>query len=287
MTSIPTLPPTEPTDGSRATPPTEPGQLWAVSWGGEPLGLVLAAIAYDAYFIAWPVTDESVTPSEPCFKLATVDAKLVCWPEVETGMSNAVLESYLGQPLTGREVREIRAWVRGDDPVERLDVYPARADDDAEDALALVCNTTAAWGELDSPGLETTGGVLSTDFVDSHGVDAVRLNQVLGGVAAITRDTLAQRRLLDTSQASAIADAFGAPVDHVWSPPSGLEAVLLRTPEMKQEVVETARSVGSSEDEVRAKAWEASLIAARQERQSHDAVRERVRHALRSMRSEK
>jgi hypothetical protein len=260
--------------------------LWAASWGGEPLGLVLVAIAYDAYFIAWPVTDENVTPSHPCFKITPADRKLACWPEVETGMSNAVLDTCLGQPLTGRAVREIRAWVRGDDPVKELEVYPERTDDEAEDALALVCWTAAAWGELDSPGLETTGGVLSAAFIDSHAVDAIRLNRVLGGVAAITRDTLAQRRLLDATQASAIADAFGAPVDHVWSPPSGLEVVLLRSPEMKQEVVETARAAGSSEDEVRAKAWEASLIAARQEGQTRDAVRERVRHALRSLRSE-
>ncbi|MET9310933.1 hypothetical protein ABZX12_03825 [Kribbella sp. NPDC003505] len=286
MTSIPTLLPTERIDTSRATPTPEPGQLWIASWGGESLGLVLVAIAYDDYFIAWPVTDESVPPSHPCFKLAMAGPPLACWPEGETGISNAVLDSCLGQPLTGRAVREIRAWVRGDEPVEGLDVYPERTDDDAEDALALVCMTAAAWGELDSPGLETTGGVLSAAFVESHAVDAIRLNRVLGGVAALARDALAQRRLLDASQAAAIASEFGASVDHVWSPPSGEEAVLLRSPEMKHEVLETARSLGSSEDEVRAKAWEASLIAARQEGQSRDAIRERVRHALRSLRSE-
>jgi hypothetical protein len=286
MTSLPILPPADRLGGPPATPTPEPGQLWAASWGGEPLGLVLVAIAYDAYFIAWPVTDESVTPSDPCFRIAAARRVLACWPEVETGMSNAVLESCVAHPLTGRAVREIRAWVHGKESAKGLDVYPARTDDDAEDALALVCMTAAAWGALDTPGLETTGGVLSAAFIDSHGVDAIRLNEVLGGVAAIARDTLAQRRLLDVSQAAAIADAFGAPVDHVWSPPSGLEVVLLRSPALKREVVETARSADSSEDEVRAKAWEASLIAARQEGQSRDAVRERVRHALRSLRSE-
>lgn len=287
MTDLATLPTSVNPAAPATVPERLPGQLWSAAWDAQRLGLVVLVGVYDSHVTVWPVTNESVTPSRPCFWLDSDAAfePLVCWPEAETGMSSAVLEGCLHHPLSERTVHAIRAWVRGDDELQDLRVCPSRDDEAAMDALTLVCQTAAAWGELDSTDPERIGGgVLSPKFLAENEVNAEMLHSWLGlSSPALTREILAGRRRLAPEQARTIAKKFDTRLDLVWAAPSGPEMAFLRSPEVKLAVITKARELGVSEEDVRFKAWERALVAARQSARGEQAVKQRVLHALESL----
>ena len=269
----------------RSIPEPRPGQLWSLSWDRTILGLVVLVRTYDSYFVGWPVTDRSLRPSSPCFAVAHPDSEseLVCWPEAETGMSNALLDSFLGEVLTERQVRGIGEWVRRGDSVAGVEAYPHDDSDEALDALGLVCEIAAAWSDLDSADTQQAG-VLNQATASAIDLDARAIGQILDISPGTAYEIASGRRILRPEHAALLAEARNVPVDDLWSVPSGPEYSLLRSPLVKADVLRKADQLRRSEEVIRWDAWERSLLAARQTAaSSKKAVLERVRHAIESL----
>lgn len=262
----------------------ETGQLWSLTWDGKDLGLVLLVGVFESYFTAWPVTDESVTPSAPCFTAEANQAEepLVFWPEAETGMSNALLSECFGEVLTERQVRHIRAALRGGEPLDGVMVYPEEEGTEGLARLSDVCETAAGWGDLDRADPQRVA-VLNDVVATEMGLDAAAIWKIIGETPGIAREVAAGRRRLEPEWAVRIASAVETKVDLIWTTPRGPEVVLLRSPEVKADIVSKAVELAVSEDEVRDRAWQLALLAARQSGDAAKADLERVRHAIQSL----
>lgn len=243
------------------------GDLWIVSWDGTDLGLVLIVAVRDSHVVIWPVTDESVTPSAPCFRVTAdwLNDGLVGWPEAEAGLSYAALGRNLGNVLDSKTTLGIYVAIRDDSALPNVDTYPEVDSDGADDALAYVCGFASALSDLDFPDPDTYTGSLNPSFAEAHGLDARAVAALVGGLPAIARQIVEGGRLLPSTTAEALARQYDVPVTEVVSPIEGEEVVALRSPDRKAKIVSLAERRQVRENDVRLDAWQESRLAARQQ----------------------
>lgn len=142
-------------DASRADRLPRVGDVWVASWDGVDLGIVLLAAVRNGYSLVWPVTDDGIAASFPCFYLPTTGwlSSLIVWPEAEAGISHSALSRRLDLTLSDRQTRAVHVGVVDqDDGLLPGDIqYAEVRDEDPEgaDALADVCTFAGQLCDLD------------------------------------------------------------------------------------------------------------------------------------------
>lgn len=260
------------------------GDLWVAAWDGKDLGLVLIVAVRDSHVVIWPVTDEAIIPSAPCFHVTAdwLDYDLVSWPESEAGLSYATLSRRLGTVVDSRTLLSIWNSLRSDEPADGVENYPEDESEAADNALALVCNWATMLGRLDFPDPDDLAGVLRPDFADAHNISPRDLVGVVDGVPAVLRQIVDGARLLPDRAIVTLSERFNVDPHQVVQPVSGLEVDALRAPQRKATVVSLAARRGERENDVRLRAWQQSQLAARQQHNANEraAAAARVDNAL-------
>lgn len=262
------------------------GELWETAWNGNTLGLVLIAAVRDTHVVVWPVTDESLTPSDPCFKITTphVEAALVCWPEAEAGVSTAALSRNLGHVANPDVLLQIWRSLRNDTitPDASVETYPLDESDEADDALAHVCDWVTLLGRLDFPDPDELTGTLSGEFTQEHQIDARTLKNYVEGPPAIVRDIFTGRRIPPPETITRLSEHYNVDPHAVVQPLTGWEVTELRSPHRKDRITNIAHLHTATENEVRLMAWTETQKAARQQSggSARDQAAARVDRAL-------
>jgi hypothetical protein len=260
------------------------GDLYVVGYDGQDYGLVLIAAVRDSHVVVWPVTDESLSPSDTCFKLQAdwLDEPLVCWPEAEAGVSYASLDRRLGHPVDDRTMLAIYFYLRGEDQPDDVEFYPHREDDSFFDALDAVCEYAGDLSDHDWPDPSETVGILNPNFVrERHLTPADVRDVVRETVPRVIQEVLEGRRLLSPEQARDFAARFQSPIEDVLAPPRGGEVIELRQPSRKHRIRTIAATHHQTENQVRFAAWSKTQTAARQSgAASTEAIAARVDQAL-------
>lgn len=260
------------------------GDLWVTAWDGKDLGLVLIVAVRDSHVVIWPVTDETSTPSAPCFRVTAdwLAYDLVGWPEAEAGLSYATLSRRLGTVADSRTLLSIWNSLRTDEPADGVETYPEDESEAADNALARVCNWATVLGRLDFPDPDDLAGVLRPDFADAHHISPRDLVGVVDGVPAVLRQIVDGTRLLPDRAIVTLSERFNVDPQQVVQPVGGLEVDALRAPQRKETVVSLAARRGQRENDVRLNAWQQSQLAARQQHNTNEraAAAARVDNAL-------
>lgn len=263
------LPRNVPVDDARwANGTTAPnvGDLWIVSWNDQDLGMVLIVAVRESHVVIWPVTDESVTPSAPCFRVEAewLHEPLVGWPEAEAGLSYAALDRNLGHVLDSRTLRGIWAAIRENTNLPDVVTCAQDDSDEADKALTRVCAFASGIGDLDFPDPDATTGSLNPRFAERHTVTARDIAALVEGPPALARQIVEGSRLLPETAALALAERYQERLEDVLAPIVGAEVIELRAPERKAKIVSIARRKAAPENDVRMEAWQQSRLAARQ-----------------------
>lgn len=260
------------------------GDLWVVGYDGDDLGLVLIAAVRGSHVVVWPVTDETVTPGEPCVALAAdwLTIALVAWPEAEAGVSFASLDRKLGHVLQPRIMLAVYQWVRGDEQPDNVTTYETREDGAFLDALDKVCQFAGDLSDLDWPSPDEHVGVLNPDLP----VEATVLREAVKAATgtttpAVVMNVVEGRRLLTETEAVSLAERLNTPLADVLIPPSGGVVLELRHPSRKRRIRSIAAQRNVTENDIRTSAWSKTQAAARQTgARSDDADAARVDQAL-------
>ncbi|GAA1439428.1 hypothetical protein GCM10009641_47110 [Mycobacterium cookii] len=262
------------------------GDLFVVGYDGEDYGLVLIVAVRDGHVVIWPVTDESLPTSDTCIRLEAdwLDRPLVCWPEAEAGISFATLARRLGPVLEDRAAIGIYHYVRGGDLPDGVSAYEEpETDTEFQDALAMVCKFAADLSDHDSLDSGSGLGLLREAFRDKWGLKAADIHHVLHTPAPkIAADIFYGRCLLNLEEARTIASHWNAPLDLVWTEPTGALVFALKQPTLKNRIVSLAAKTATSENDIRCKVWsEVQQMAARQsDSGSSQALDSKIQHVI-------
>ncbi len=256
-------------DSLQDAPTPSVGDLWATAWDGTDLGHVLIVAVRPTHVVVWPVTDNSLAVSAPCFKVKVPNGEtvLVAWPEAEAGVSTAALSTNFGAVLDADTLIQIWRSLRDSTVTldSSVDTCPLDESTEADDALARVCDWVTLLGRLDFPDPDEVLGPLSNDFMEKMAIDGRTLQQFMHDSPAIVRDTLTGRRLPTPETLSRLSQAYNTKPQDMIVPITGAEVIELRSPARKSKITAIAHRRDITENEVRGIAWAETQLAARQQ----------------------
>ena len=242
------------------------GDLWVVSWDGTDLGLVLIAAVRPDHVLIWPVTDPSITPSAPCFRIAAdwLTAELFAWPEAEAGMSKAVLDRRLGPVLSDRTMLAIRIGMADGELPGSVSFAEQRDDELADITLDDVCRAANALCDIEWTTPAPGASPVDVTWAKDHNLTLV-LGEFVKGPPAVIRDIMAGMRVLPADVIDAVIARFDVSWTEFLAPIAGDEAVALNAPVRKHVILDISSRLNVSEAEARRAVWQKSLRAARQQ----------------------
>lgn len=240
------------------------GDLWAMSWNGDFLGLVLIAAVKDGFVLGWPVT----LPDDPAFAPALVadptplGFPLFIWPTREVGLGMHLLDRPLGRLLAPHRIQPI-AWAMddGDDP--GIPLAPGSSQEPQHQARdqwmverwAELC--FHAWPRPDHH-------FLSQERVQSAGGSSAMAAQVLGmGPVGLRPIWTGVRPIADEQVSALAASLHTSPEALLGADPLEPLTARLMTPRYKASLVAAALQAGMSEELARDAAREEYALAAR------------------------
>ena len=264
------------------------GDLWVTSWDGEDLALVVIAGVHEAHVTVWLVTAEGQhTPAFPSFRLDAdwLNEPLVCWPEAQAGISEALLSRRLGNVLTTRDVRAILVdvWESDGETHATVAYLPQTRSEAADDSLDLACRFVAMLSDLDTPYTDHQPlGVLSPRFKTEHSLTSPRdLSAHLPGVPAHVTSAFNAERLLESEEIETLAAVYHVAPAEVVTHPEDATVLAIRKPKWKRNVNDVIETRRLYESEARLRTWERAKVPARQASvTAQEALDARIAHAF-------
>lgn len=222
-------------------------------------------------------------PSKPCFAIELQFGRLAAWPEAESGMSNAVLSSFVGAIADDRPMATLWADLRDRNALVGFDFYDERGDEEALEALDAVCRFGAEVGDIDWTAAYVGRSPLSREWLRAHAVSPLDLARVVAAPPGTIRDVFEGRQHVDEAIVVELAARFDSTPLEAVEPIRGRHVREIDRPHRKGDVVAIATRRDVDEATARVMIWEQALAAARADETDPGIQAAKVDDAIRAL----